>query len=459
MRKGASAVAGAWVLCLVALEVPLWSSPADGRLICSGLGVRVSCDACNRDASETCRKVRDCLDKIDACGDPELTGLVDALRTDPAPHYIQQRHVPACGTSLGKSGCTEDTCGQDPGPSAKLFRRSCGLNRKNILDLGGTTTYVADTYSGDEFCEVLVHELAHAFGKEHPGEIDLPPGRDGVPSEEVRAVRVQNRFNECRCRPPACCYRGCPLDGVLAECGTSTAAASLICSTDVLIRGTFGFRESEWNGLLEPNRLVQEEHHSREEAIAQWSDSLSGNVASERYSVGPPPPGSPGGCWVDGTVDQELSFGDSTVFYSIDHTNSFYSFCGVNIHDWSTFSAVDIFVRGTSGTAFSMSGSAVGSEELGSGHSFGYRTVILTGWGAIIHSIDHSGLGGSHSLGYSGQSGGVEIIVDGEVYSRAVHITVGGGLSFGYSNILLCPQIPWHTSTANVTVNLSVRPE
>lgn len=224
----------------------------------------------------------------------------------------------------------------------------------------------------------------------------------------------------------------------------------------VLIRGTFGFRESEWNGLSDPSSTVQEPSINQVDLVESWTNELEGEVASQNYNIGPPPAGMPGGCWVDGNIYQRISAkptqrGESMEFkYTVEHDGSYYCFCGVNIHWWSTHSDLEFFVRGPIGTRYAISGKVRGGEQLtGSDGSFNHDAVV----DGESHVPEDQFL-----VQKKRYSTGPEVEVNGVTYSRAFEIDCDGDHVFAYSHIIQCPFIPWHTSNASVSIELEIAP-
>lgn len=222
---------------------------------------------------------------------------------------------------------------------------------------------------------------------------------------------------------------------------------------EFLVTGSFEVREAEWNGATDPSRLVLNPRKGQEIASSTWNAQQTAKVSSVAYNVGTPPNSDPGGCWIDGEISQTMSFSNGRLQYSVPkHEFSNYMRCGVNIHYWNTYAILDIWVKGAPGTTFHISGSATGHETLTGGDvSFDYKVVGRNG-NSTYTNAELANI--SESIIYSGTSTNETIVHNGVTYSKATNLTVGGGHFLGYSHIINCPLVPWHTSTASVELDL-----
>ncbi|KPA19158.1 hypothetical protein MHK_000624, partial [Candidatus Magnetomorum sp. HK-1] len=218
---------------------------------------------------------------------------------------------------------------------------------------------------------------------------------------------------------------------------------------EVIIIGSHGFREHEWNGLLEPNRSIQNVEEKTDDHVKEWSSAIHGVSQTQRYLIGPPPSDDPEGCWLDGEIDTEVNFYLGVLEYKVnEHTHSHYSFCGVNIHHWDTFFKCDFYIRGNTGTSFSFTMIATGDENLTEyDGNFGYR------FKGSVYKGENYNLPITGGEVYTEGKSGKEIVIDGITYSYAATLEVPGSHGFGYSNVIQCPFIPWHTAYIE---NLSV---
>jgi len=223
---------------------------------------------------------------------------------------------------------------------------------------------------------------------------------------------------------------------------------------DFLISGSFGVRESEWHGATDSNRVVLDVDRSESDPVASWIDEMETSPASTRYTVGGPPSGTPKGCWLNGVITEKIRFENGRLQFAIpEHSLSHYMRCGVNIHHWKSFATFDVWVKGPVGTEYSVTGNTAGSETLtGSDGSFGYS---LRGFLGNSTHFSPSLANASSAITTSGTSAGPEITFNGEVYSKALTLTTGGEHYFGYSHIIQCPVVPWHTSNATLSLDLA----
>jgi|GEM_PF-6626848 len=224
---------------------------------------------------------------------------------------------------------------------------------------------------------------------------------------------------------------------------------------DFIITGSATARESEWNGIFDSNRIVQNLQQEKQIATSSWITQQLAQVESLRYNVGMPPDDNASGCWLDGEIAQTLSFDDGRLQYSIpNHELAHYMRCGINIHEWDTRASFVTWVRGDVGTEFSISGAADGQEVLNGGDgSFGYKLVGKNG----SHTFANLSMANSsHTVAYSGTSTNPTIIHEGVVYSKAATVELNGDHQITYSNILACPIVPWHTSAASVDLDLQL---
>ena len=230
---------------------------------------------------------------------------------------------------------------------------------------------------------------------------------------------------------------------------TSAAAFGQTPPPDVLIHASFGAREHEWNGIFDPDRTVQQVDRSTSDYLPSWNSTLAAKIHTRRYGIGPPPPGNPEGCWINGNIDSSASFNNGSYSYSVNHVYSWYSYKGVNIHGWDSSSQADFYVRGSRGTAYTFDTSGSGSEQLTLyPASFGYSFV---GSGSGISGFTIPLAGGTASR--TGTTGN-EITVNGVVYSYACSMAISGSNGFGFSDY---DYRPWHTSSATAKARVTVR--
>lgn len=224
---------------------------------------------------------------------------------------------------------------------------------------------------------------------------------------------------------------------------------------DVLIRGSFGYLTVEYVAFGTFLTLQDVRRDTNDEFVPEWSDALSGRTISQRHPYGPP--AGAGDIHLDGYIDQSLSFDGQHFRYSIPlHDFCYNGLCGVESHSFGTQADFRIFVRGAAGTPYSITGQASISESLsGPDNSFNYDFAFLSAQAGGVGQLDVVS-NASTELNISGETIQQAIMYQGVEYRYAANFSVGGGQGFSVSQIIGCPDVPWHCSVANLDIEFDV---
>ena len=171
----------------------------------------------------------ECIKRIRAGKDPIINGVLDRLEVPNAEgvrQVVLDRNIPI----RPRGSQTEPCVPPDPlnpgnheffpsGLSPRLLCTPFGAKNSSLVHWSPTKYNIAicGTKGGvAEPCEVLLHELSHAFNMQEGvfPRIEAPPS--AMKKEERDAVAFENRFRKLLGLPPLCCYDGIDLD--LPEC-------------------------------------------------------------------------------------------------------------------------------------------------------------------------------------------------------------------------------------------------
>ena len=206
--------------------------------------------------------------------------------------------------------------------------------------------------------------------------------------------------------------------------------------------------------MMDPHHVVQEPGVPYDTPEEQWTDAISGEVSSERYPIGPPSSEDAGGCYVDGEIETSAEFDDQSLKYTVGkHSHSHYSFCGVNIHNWNTFFTTEVLINAPAGSRFRYQLTADGNRETSEYDNpiaYEVSSNVFSKYDPLTAPMTQGGIHTSDN----------ERLIGNDTFSRAITLNVNGSHGFGYSNVMMCPHIPWHTSSVeSLVVELLVEPD
>ncbi len=321
---------------------------------------------------------------------------------------------------------------------------------------------------------------------------------------EIEAVQFENRCRVCLNKPfgPGMQFRPCYGDWRLVDplglppgvraCGDCIVAPDeecdpfsplpdpcmfgscnpdCTCPGPNRVTGVISLLQTEWHGAFNPGEWIQypcerpcisEPFCSPNDPypyaicdpVPQWNASVGGTAITEVYVIGPPPEDGVYGSYIGGDSDSGINFDGRELRYEVrEHSWSWYQFGGVNISTWATTCLVDIYINRPGGSPFFYELSASGEQTVGDGDEPIKYVVGFT-------HVNEALLPLSQSVHVEGMAlSDYELEVDGELYSRAGRLTVDGAFGFGYSCLIGCPVVHWHTSKVqNLVVNLVVEP-